>query len=398
MKRRLWRFARVAVPLLVVGGIGAMALWPEPLSVDLARAARGPMEVTLDEDGETRVRDRFVVSAPVSGRLQRIELEPGDHVAKGETIVARLTPVEPPLLDPRARAELTAALAAAAAAADQTRAERDRAAAALERARATLRRQQALLDAGAVSRDELESSQTTVEMAEDALRAVTLAVARADQETRAARARLQAPSAGGRHVEVLAPVSGIVLKRLRESEAVVPAGEGLVELGNPDQLEVIADLLSTDAVQVQPGNPVRIEQWGGDTPIAASVRRVEPAGFVKVSALGVEERRVNVVIELEDPAAAARALGDRYRVEVRIVVWRADDVLKVPVGALFRRGKGWAVFVVREGRAILRDVGAGHRNNEEVEILQGLSAGDVVVLHPPDTLAPDARVVARQAD
>jgi HlyD family secretion protein len=397
VKRRIWRYARIGVPILVVGAIGSMALWPEPLPVDLARAVRGPMEVTLDEDGETRVQDRFVVSAPVSGRLQRIELDPGDPVIKDQTIVARLTPAEPPLLDPRMRAELTAAVAAAVAAADQARAERDRAAAMLERARATLRRQQALLDAGAVSRDDVESLQTGAATAEDALRAATLAVARADQETRAARARLQAPSAGGRPVDVLAPVNGVVLRRLRESEAVVPVGEGLVELGNPDQLEVIADLLSTDAVQVQPGNRVRIEQWGGDRPIHGSVRRVEPAGFVKVSALGVEERRVNVVIELSDPAAA-RALGDRYRVEVRIVVWRADDVLKVPVGALFRRGKGWAVFVVQEGRAVLREVGVGRRNNEEVEILHGLSAGDVMVLHPPDTLASDAPVVARPAD
>ena len=395
MKRRVWRYARIATPIMVIGALGVMALWPEPLPVDLVQAVRGAMEVTVDEDGETRVQDRFVVSAPVSGRLQRIELDPGDSVEKGRTVVARLTPAEPPLLDPRVRAELTAAIAAAAAGADQARAERDRSNAVLERARATFRRQQALLVAGAVSRDELESSQTAVTTAEDALRAATLAVARADQETRAARARLQAPSTGGRRIDVVAPINGIVLRRLRESEAVVPAGEGLIELGNPDQLEVIADLLSTDAVQVQPGNPVRIEQWGGDTPLHASVRRVEPAGFVKVSALGVEERRVNVVIELDHPAAAARALGDRYRVEVRIVVWRADDVLTLPVGALFRRGEEWAVFVVREGRATLRHVKIGHRNNDAVEILDGLAAGDGVVLHPPDTLVPDAAVVAR---
>jgi HlyD family secretion protein len=397
VKRRIWRYARIALPILVVGAIGAMALWPEPLAVDLVQAVRGPMEVTIDEDGETRLRDRFVVSAPVSGRLQRIELDPGDPVVKGQTVVARLTPAEPPLLDPRVRAEFTAAVAAAAAGADQARAERDRTAALAERARAALRRQQALLEAGAVSRDELESAQTAAKTAEDALRAATLAVSRADQETRAARARLQAPSTGGRRVDVVAPINGIVLRRLRESEAVVPAGEGLLELGNPDQLEVIADLLSTDAVQVQPGKPVRIEQWGGDTPFHASVRRVEPAGFVKLSALGVEERRVNVVIGLADPVAAARALGDRYRVEVRIVVWRSDDVLKLPVGTLFRRGEEWAVFVVHDGRATLRHVRVGHRNNEVVEILDGLAVGEDVVLHPPDALAPGAAVAARTA-
>ncbi len=393
-----WRQLRLAGAVLAMAAIVAAALWPEPLAVDLAQAVRGPMEVTLDEDGDTRVRERFVVSAPVAGRLQRIELEPGDAVVKGRTVVARLAAAEPPLLDPRVRVELDAGAAAASAGADQARAERDRAAAVLERARAALRRQQVLTEAGAVSRDDLESAQTAVKTGEEALRAATMGVTRADQEARLARARLQTPSASGRLVDVVAPVNGIVLRRLRESETVVPAGEGLVELGDPNQLEVVADLLSTDAVQVKPGSPVRIEQWGGSHPIAARVRRIEPSGFVKVSALGVEERRVNVVIELADPAAAARALGDGYRVEVRIVVWRQDDVLKVPVGSLFRRGSDWAVFVVANERATLRTIAVGHRNNDEVEVVGGLSASESVVLHPPDTLTDETRVVPRRAN
>lgn len=391
-----WKYVRRGGGLLLVGGLVALALWPEALAVDVARAARGPMEVTLDEDGDTRVRERFVVSAPVSGRLQRIELEPGDRVVRGRTVVARLAPATPPLLDPRTRAEFSAAVDAATAGIDQARAERDRAAAVLERARATLRRQQSLSQAGAVSRDDLESAQTAVVTGEEALRAASMGVTRAEQEARLARARLQTPTAGGRIVDVVAPVDGIVLRRLRESEVVVPAGEGLVELADPARLEVVADLLSTDAVQVRPGSPVRIEQWGGSHPIPGTVRRVEPSGFVKVSALGVEERRVNVIIDLADPAAAARALGDGYRVEVRIVVWRGEDVLKVPVGGLFRRGTDWGAFVVENGRATLRLVGVGHRNNDEVEIVSGLSAGDTVVLHPPDALADGSRVVPRQ--
>jgi HlyD family secretion protein len=187
------------------------------------------------------------------------------------------------------------------------------------------------------------------------------------------------------------------LRRLRESETVVPAGEGLVELGDPRQVEIVADLLSTDAVQVRPGNPVRIEQWGGGHSLAAVVRRVEPSGFVKVSALGVEERRVNVVIDLAAPADATGTLGDGYRVEVRIVVWQADDVLRVPIGTLFRRGDDWAVFVVAGGRATLRTVRVGHRNGEEAEILGGLAQGDVVVLHPPDTLREGLKVTERRA-
>lgn len=398
MTRPQWKHVRMGGVVLAVAAIAAVALWPESTAVDLAVAVRGPMEVTLDEDGETRVRERFVVSAPVAGRLQRIELEPGDAVVKGRTVVARLAPAAPPLLDPRARAEYDAAVASASAGMDQTRAERDRAAAVLERARAALRRQQALSEAGAVSRDDLEVAQTAVATSEEALRAATMGVARAEQEVRLARARLQTPTATGRIVDVVAPVNGIVLRRLRESETVVPAGEGLVELGDPSQLEVVADLLSTDAVQVVPESPVRIEQWGGSHPLPAKVRRIEPSGFVKVSALGVEERRVNVIVALDDPAAAARALGDGYRVEVRIVVWRADDVLKVPVGSLFRRGNDWAVFAVAEERAALRTVSVGHRNNDEAEIVGGLTAGESVVLHPPDTLTTGARVSLRQVE
>lgn len=396
--RPRWRHVRSIVSIVAVTGLAAAALWPERLAVDVAQATRGPMEVTLDEDGDTRVGERFVVSAPVAGRLQRIELEPGDPVVKGKTVVARLAPAAPPLLDPRLRAELTAAAAASNAAAQQARAERDRAATLLERARATLRRQESLSEAGAVSRDDLESAQMAVATAEDAVRAATMAVARADEEARLSRSRLQTPAGGDRLVDVVAPVDGIVLRRVRESEAVVPAGEGLVELGDPRQLEIVADLLSTDAVQVRRGSPVRIEQWGGSHPLAGTVRRVEPSGFIKVSALGVEERRVNVVIDFSNPAAAARALGDGYRVEVRIVVWQADDVVKVPVGTLFRSGNGWAVFVVSGGRAARRAVEVGHRNDEEAEIAGGLTAGDALVLHPPDTLADGDRVEARRSE
>jgi len=395
MTRPRWKHVRMAGVALVVGAILAVALWPDSTTVDLAQAVRGPMEVTLDEDGATRVRERFVVSAPVAGRLQRIELEPGEAVVKGRTVVARLAPAAPPLLDPRVRGEYDAAVAAATAGTDQARAERDRAAAVLDRARAALRRQQALSEAGAVSRDDLEAAQSAVATSEEALRAASMGVTRAEQEARLARARLQTPTTIGRIVDVVAPVNGTVLRRLRESETVVPAGEGLVELGDPNQLEVVADLLSTDAVQITPGSQVRVEQWGGSHPLAGKVRRVEPSGFVKVSALGVEERRVNVIIDLHDPSAATRALGDGYRVEVRIVVWRADDVLKLPVGSLFRRGSDWAVFAVAGGRATLRPVTVGHRNNDEVEILGGLSAGESVVLHPPDTLTTGARVVPR---
>jgi HlyD family secretion protein len=395
---RIWKNARLAAVALIVLAIMAVALWPEAVEVDVARVTRGPLQVTIDEEGETRVHDRFVVYAPVAGRLQRIELEPGDPVTRGKTVVARLAPTPSPLLDARTRAEYQAAVDAARAAVGQARADRDRAAAALEQARRTLDRQESLVEAGAIAREQLEEAQTAAKTADSAFRAAEAAVSRAEQELRLAQARLQSPPARGPAVDVVAPVDGVVLKRLRESETVVPAGEPLLEIGDPQRLEVVADLLSTDAVKVAAGSQVSIEQWGGGRALQARVRRVEPSGFMKVSALGVEEQRVNVIIDFTEPAEAVRALGDSYRVEVRIVIWQAEDVLKVPVGSLFRRGDDWAVFAVDEGYARLRTVQLGQRNNDEGQILKGLDTGQTVVLHPPDTLADGARVAPRATD
>jgi HlyD family secretion protein len=354
------------------------------------------MQVTIDEEGETRVRERFVVSAPVAGRLERIELEPGDRVARGQTVLARMTPVQAPLLDPRTRAELSAAIEAARAAVGQTQAERNRANAALARARSSLSRQEALSEAGLIARDELESAQTAVRSAEEAARAAEFALNRTEYDLQLARARLQTPGAGSGNVQIVAPIDGAILRRLRESASVVAAGEPLLELGDPTRLEIVADLLSTDAVRVQAGGDVLIDQWGGAEPLRGRVRRVEPSGFMKVSALGVEEQRVNVIIDFVD-AAAARALGDGYRVEVRIVIWRQEQTLKVPVGSLFRHGEGWAVFVAADGVARLRPVRLGQRNENEGQILSGLSAGDTIVLHPPDTLIDGTKIAVRSS-
>ena len=388
------KHVRLLAAVLVVGAIAVMALWPETVEVDIAESARGPMRVTIDEDGQTRVTERFVVSAPVAGQLQRIRLEPGDHVTEGRTVLARVLPADAPLLDPRTRAEAGAAAGAARAAVGQAEAERNRAAATLAQAQSDLAQQRSLFEGGAVSRDDVETAETALKTAESAFRAAEFAVARARGELQAASARLQRPASTARAVEITAPVSGVVLKRLRESEAVVAAGEPLLEIGTAGHLEIVADLLSTDATRVSAGDRVLIEQWGGGTALEGSVRRVEPSGFTKVSALGVEEQRVNVIIDLVDPGGAARALGDGYRVEARIVVWQDDDALKVPVGALFRRGDDWAVFVVEDGRARLRGVEVGARNNEDAEITGGIDAGQAVILHPPDTLTDGTRVRA----
>ena len=394
---RLLKNPRLLAAVLLVGGILAVALWPEATEVDVARVERGPMVVTIDEEGETRVRDRFVVSAPVAGRVQRIELEPGDPVERGKTVVARLQPAPPPLIDPRSRAELSAAVEAARAAVGQARAERERAEAAATRARSTARRLESLVKAGAVSTDELEAAQTTLRTGQEAVRAAEYNVARTERELDLARARLTPSTPGGGVVDVVSPVSGVVLKRVRESESVVPIGEPLLEIGDPASLEIVSDLLSTDAVRISPGDAVRIEQWGGNNPLNGRVRRVEPSGFMKVSALGVEEQRVNVIVDFVDPPEEAHQLGDGYRVEVRVVIWRDDKALKVPTGSLFRRGDEWAVFVMENGRARLQPVEPGQRNDREGQVLKGLAEGQTVVLHPPDTLAEGMRLKVRGA-
>ncbi len=393
LKRPLWWLAGAAI----VFAIG-FALRPQPVPADFATVGQGSLMVTIDEEGETRVRDRFVVSAPVTGRVLRIGLEPGDPVRRGETVIASVQPALPPLLDRRARDEAEARVAAAQAAIDRARAARDRAQIERDLAWADVKRQRELDQGGLVSQERLESVQTGARALDEALRAAESGVRAAEYELQAARAALT--DAAGRRdtgppVAVRAPVTGVVLRRLRESEAIVPAGEPLVELGDPQNLEVVADLLSTDAVRVPAGGRVLIEGWGGDRTLRGLVRRVEPSGFTKVSALGVEEQRVNVLVDFEDPAAAWQALGDGYRVEIRVIVWERDDVLKVATNSLFRVGDEWAVYVVEDGRARRRSVRVGQRNGLEAEILSGLEAGEQIILHPGDLVRDGAAVAER---
>lgn len=391
---RILKNPRLLSAVALVAVILAVALWPRAMEIDVARVERGPMQVTIDEEGETRVRERFVVSAPVMGRVERIELEPGDSVVRGKTVVARLTPAAAPLIDPRTQAELGASVEAARAAVGQAQAARGRAQAELARAQSSLRRLETLTKAGAISNDELEAAQTTFKTAEEAVRASEFAVARAEHELQLARARLRPSSVGGGTADVVAPVDGVVLRRLRESASVVPVGEPLLEIGDPHSLEIVSDLLSTDAVRVSPGHAVSIEQWGGNEPLQGRVRRVEPSGFMKVSALGVEEQRVNVIIDFAE-GGKSTGIGDGYRVEVRIVTWRDPAALKVPVGSLFRRGEDWATFVVDNGRARLQPVQLGQRSDREGQVVNGLSEGQTVVMFPPDTLEDGARVAIR---
>lgn len=378
----------------------ALALRPAPVEVDVASVSRGRLAVTLDEEGETRVRERYIVSAPVAGRLKRIELEPGDPVRARTTVLATFVPGDPALLDRRARGEVEARVGAARAGEQRARAESDRARAQLDLSRSEHTRIRRLAESGVSSQEDLDRAKQNLESAQSTLSAAERAAAGALQELRAAQARaLEVQSAQSRapseNLTLRSPIDGVVLRRLRESEAVVPAGESLLEVGDPANLEIVADYLSADAVRMKPGMPVEIERWGGERPLSGSVRRVEPGGFLKISALGVEEQRVNVIIDFEDPRAAWAALGDGYRVEVRVVTWQGDGVVKVPGSALFRQGNGWAVFRVADRRAEIKTVDVGHRGELEAEIRSGLSPGDTVIVHPPEDLKPGAKVKVR---
>ena len=395
---RMLKSRRVQVGVVVVAALAAIAVWPRAVAVDVALVSRGPLLVTVDEEGETRVRDKFVITAPVAGEVQRIELEPGDPVTRGRTVLARIRSTSPAPLDARLRGEIESAVRAAEAAAARARAERDRLAGAAALADQRRDRARLLLAGGAVAQEELDVREAEARAAADALRAAGFLAVQAEHEVQTARARLAPPSVDRPQpdIVVIAPLSGVVLKRHLESAQVVSPGTPLVEIGDPQRLEVVADLLSADAVKVAAGAEVLLDHWGGTQPLTGHVRRVEPAGFTKVSALGVEEQRVNVVIELDGADEAAFALGDAYRTEVRIVVWKSADAVTVPTGALFRRGAGWSVFVVERGRVRERQVRLGQRSGREAQVLDGLTAGDQVVLYPPDTLAGGAKVRARQ--
>lgn len=396
--RRLFAHRGFWLAAAVVGILAAVVLWPTTVPVDVGLVSRQPLVVTIDEEGETRVRDTFVVSAPVGGRVQRIEVEPGDAVRAGQ-VLTRVRPELPPLLDARTRADVEAALTSARATLEHARAQRQQAVDALAHAQRELRRTRDLLDGGLATRQTLDAREADALAAADAADAALHAVEAAEAETERARARLAPPRVdlGGRPVVVTAPVAGVVLRRLRESESLVPGGEPLLHIGDPQRLEIVADLLSTDAVRVAPGARVLVEQWGGDRVLEARVRRVEPAGFTKVSALGVEEQRVNVVCDFVDPRAAWAALGDAFRVEVRIVQWESAGVLTAPASALFRVGEGWSVYVVRNGHAHLAAVGVGHRTSQRVEVLAGLDEGDEVVVYPGDAVHDGVRVVTTDA-
>lgn len=379
--------------------------WPRPIQVDAAIIEKGTMEVTVDDEAKTRVQHVYTVSAPVAGRVLRISppRHVGDEVVADETIVAVMQPLSPSLLDVRSRQELQAVLAAAEAAVTLAGAEVQRIQAALEFARSDLRRAESLARTDAIAAKALDKAKLDVRTNEAALAGAKALLDVRRHERHTAAARLSDPSSAPPEdnttccIRLRAPISGHILKIIQESETVVPAGAPLLELGNPRDLEITADLLSSDAVQIERGAGVRIDGWGGP-PIRGRVRRIDPAGFLKISALGIEEQRVRTVIDILDPPESWFRLGHDYRVMVHVTVWTGDDVLTVPVGAIFRKGEEWAVFAVRNGRARATPIQIGRRNNRVAEVRAGLSAGDRVVLHPSDRIRDGVTVSERAAD
>lgn len=378
----------VAVVLVVAW----LAFRPSPVLVEVAVAEAGFLRETIAEEGETRVRDRFVVSSPVAGRLVKIDLDEGDAVTAG-SVVARVYPAP---LETRSREQATGWLRAAEALEREARARVAQLEADLEEARRALERRERVAQEGHLTEEQLDRHRTAVAVKEREREAAVLRAEAAASDTRAARAALMDPDSDGSSsaaaVGVRAPTTGVVLRVFEESERVVGPGTPLLEVGDPTDLEVVVDVLSEDAVRVAVGQPLVVRAWGGDRELWCEVRRVEPSGFTKVSPLGVEEQRVNVIGDLH---GAPPALGDRYRVEVGIVVWEGADVLGVPASALFRTGDGWGAFVVEDGRAVLREVGTGHRSTVRVEVTEGIREGETVILHPSDLVDDGVRVRAR---
>lgn len=401
--RAIWMKRTLGIAALLAMAAGAVWFaWPRPIAVDLATLTKGPMEVTVDDEAKTQVRHVYTVSAPIAGKVLRISppRHIGDQVTKDETVLAVMQPTLPSFHDARTHEELLAALAAADATVNLAAAEMRRIEAALAFSRTALGRAEALARTEAISLKSLDGAKFDVETNDAALASAKaqLEVRRNERDSVAARVGEQSGVAPKPDpaccIQLHAPVTGNVLKIIQESEGVVQAGAPLIEIGDPLDLEIVADLLSTDAVRIKQGAPVWIDNWGGP-PIQGRVDRVDPAGFTKVSALGIEEQRVRTTIDFTDPAAKWSALGHDYRVIVHVTIWKAEGVLTVPVGALFRIGDDWAVFAVRDGRARATIIKIGQRNNRAAEVLSGLVAGDRVVLHPSDRVMDGVTVAER---
>lgn len=395
-KRVLAAFAVIAITAAAY-----YALQPNPVLVDTAQVERGLVEVTINEDAVTRIEDVFEVSAPITGKLERLGFEVGDLVEQGQKIAA-VRPVDPPMRDARTRRELEAALKAARAGITLGEAEVTRSEAAVRFSTLDLARQQTLAKQRIISERVLQQAELELDTRNAQLRQAKANLEFRKREFESAQARVLEPSAALTDraasqccVDVLAPSSGALLKLFSESERVVQAGTKLVEIGDRSKIEVVADLLSEDAVKAKAGDLAWIENWGGPQKLRAKVKRIDPSGFMKVSALGIEEQRVNTIIQITEPRKNWVRLGHDFRVYVRIVIWRNENALRVPISALFRRGDDWAAFLMEDGRAVERKVEIGQRSETYAEVTKGLEEGQNVVLHPSDRISNQTPVERR---
>lgn len=395
----------LSVSAIVVGGL-ALAFWPRATMVDIGEVTRGEMILTIDEEGRTRVKEAFVVSTPVDGRLLRVEVEPGDPVEKNATVVARMRPANPAALDVRTREQATAAVEAAQAALRVAEKGLEAARADFDLAKADLERTQKLAESGTVSLAALDRAEGAARAAEARLGTAEAAIAQRRAELLSAQAQLigiddrglidALEAQLGDVMPIYAPTDGVILRVIHEDETTLGAGSPILEMGDVgDDLEVVVELISSDAVQVRPGAPVIIENWGGEGTLAGTVTRISPFGETRVSALGVEEQRVTVVVQLTTPPERRTGLGHGYSVDARIVVRQVEDVLLVPSAALFRDDGAWSVFVVDGDRAVLSEINLVADNGREAEITDGLETGDRVVLYPPSQLVDGTAVKQR---
>ncbi|MEM1231563.1 MAG: HlyD family efflux transporter periplasmic adaptor subunit [Pseudomonadota bacterium] len=402
------RIGAIGIAALALIALG-YAFWPKPTLVDLGVATRAAMQVTINEEARTRVRDAYVVSAPIAGRLLRVAVEPGDVVVGGETVIARMLPAPPSAIDVRTREQARAGVSAAQAGQRVARADLNSALASQDLADAQVARLRKLASQAAVSQAALDQAEREKRAADAAVDTARAAIAMREAELASARAQLMEFAEGqpgsqstssdaisARAIPLTAPSSGRILRILQESETTVTPGQAIVEIGDTsDDLEVVAELISTDAVQVSPGDRVIIDNWGGAEPLSGVVELVEPWGFTKYSALGVEEQRVNTIIRFTDPLERRANLGHGYRVEARIVIWEDESALTVPSSALFRHNGGWAALAVVDGVTAVRSLTIGRNNGELAEVVDGINEDTALVLYPGPGLAAGARVRAR---
>ena len=384
--------------ILALLGLLVWAFIPQPAEVDAAAVDRGLLQMSISDEGKTRIKDTYILSAPLAGQLQRITLKQGDAVEKRKTVIAAIEPKDPDLLDPRERTSAVARVNAARSRLEQTDPAVRQAAAELELAQSEYERLKRLREQLGTSQKEVEDVQLLARARTEAYRVAQLArdVARYElQLAESALGRTSTTQPADNQLNMLAPYSGRVLRVFQESTAYVMPGTQLLEIGDPANLEVEMEALSTDAVKVRPGYKAFIERWGGDKPLNAQVRVIEPAGYTKISALGVEEQRVKIILDFTDPPDSFTSLGHLYRVDVRIITWEKPDALKVPTSALFREGDQWAVFLLRDGQAVRRNVTLGPMNGQEAEVLSGLAQGDRVVIHPSDKVKDGVKVKVR---